>query len=517
MIDLGKRRAIFELREKHKDWGCRRLAKAVGVSRVTLEQILKEGPEPPPTTERPRKLDEHLDLIRELYISCDRSVVRVGEELEKKIGKAVPYATLTSFCRHHGFGKPATEDQPTGTYKFPPGVESQHDTSPIWVVVGGQERLYQAASLKLGYSKNRYLKFYRRFRRLECRDFLVRGWTFFDGVTQRCVVDNTSVVVAHGTGKNAVMATEMNVFADDYGFRFKAHEKGDANRSAKVERDFDFIQKNFPKGRTFTDDADLNRQAVEWCLKKNAGYDRKKGLWLARLFQEEKVHLKPLPAYRPLPCLWHHDRRVDAYGFVCLDSNRYSAPNTHLGRELTLKETMDTVTLMDGKEELCVHARLPDGERGESRLTGHGRDLSRGRTQTKRQLSTEESWLSEKSSLLRQYTDGLRRRVGRRYVHQVRKLYALCHEYRVTEVETSVARAIDFDLYDVTRLEGMLLQEYGARLFGFRKKTGTSGSATGSVLPAPPSPPAVQPAEGPESNDTLDLEEESEEVDDGAA
>lgn len=501
MIDLEKRRAIFDMKKQHPDWGGRRIARAVGVSRVTMEQVLKEGPEPPPPPERPRKLDHHLELIRELYTKCDRNLVRVAEELEKEIKKAVSYATLTSFCRHHGLGRPVVEDQPTGNYDFPPGLESQHDTSPIPLVVGQKERLYQAASLKLAFSKIRYLRLYRRFRRLECRDFLVRAWTFFGGVTERNMIDNTSVVVVSGTGKSAVMATEMVAFADDYGFFFEAHEKGDTNRSAKVERDFDFIQKNFVKGRTFADDADLNRQAEEWCKKKNTGYDKKNRLWLPRLFAAEKAHLKPLPAYRPLPCLWHHDRRVDAYGFVCLDSNRYSAPNSHLERLLTLKETMDTVTLMDGKVELCVHPRIPDGERGESKLPGHGRDLSRRRSASRTQLTKEESWLAERSSLLVTYVAGLRRRVGRRFTNQLRKLYDLCHEYQVAEVESVVARAIEYDLFDVTRLEGILLQEYGARLFGFRKPGTRGGSTSGAVSQPRPSLPR-EPATGDASGNS---------------
>jgi transposase len=117
----------------------------------------------------------------------------------------------------------------------------QHDTSPVSIEVGGVRRLYQAASLKLGFSRMRYLRCYRRFTRFMCKDFLTRGFEFFEGTCQRIVIDNTSVIVAHGSGKNAVMAPEMEAFEKRFGFRFLAHELKDANRSAKVERDFDFI------------------------------------------------------------------------------------------------------------------------------------------------------------------------------------------------------------------------------------------------------------------------------------
>jgi len=50
------------------------------------------------------------------------------------------------------------------------------------------------------------------------------------------MIDNTHVVVAAGTGARMVPAPEMTAFAERFGFVFRAHEKGDANRSARVER-----------------------------------------------------------------------------------------------------------------------------------------------------------------------------------------------------------------------------------------------------------------------------------------
>ena len=67
------------------------------------------------------------------------------------------------------------------------------------------------------------------------------------------MIDNTHVVVLRGTGSEMVPVPEMEAFAERFGFRFVAHEKGDANRSARVERPFRFIEHNFLAGRTFAD------------------------------------------------------------------------------------------------------------------------------------------------------------------------------------------------------------------------------------------------------------------------
>jgi transposase len=59
------------------------------------------------------------------------------------------------------------------------------------------------------------------------------------------------------------------------GFRFQAHEKGDANRSAHVERSFSYIENNFLAGRSFQDWEDANRQARQWCDQVNATFRNK--------------------------------------------------------------------------------------------------------------------------------------------------------------------------------------------------------------------------------------------------
>ena len=469
---------------KEKGKGTRSIAKILAISRSTVTQTLKRGTSTRPAIVRPRTLDAHLHEIKKLYGECEGSVVRVGEELEKKIGAPVPYSTLTKFCRDHGLGAPLSDKQPAGHYHFGPGVEMQHDTSPIEVRVGGVERLYQAAALKFCFCRCRYLRFYRRFTRFHCQDFLTRGFEFFECLCGRCMIDNSSVIVAQGTGASAVMAPEMQAFEKWFGFRFAAHEKGDANRSAKVERDFDFIQRNFLKGRTFADDADLNRQAEKWARDKNARYNKKLRLCPQTLLAEEKAHALRLPEYRR-PVYRLHVRRVDAYGYVHLDGNEYSAPNEVLGSEITLRETMEAVILLDGHRELCAHTRAPEGERSRSTLHGHGRAPRRRHIRGKPQQ--EETWLAVRSKVLGRYVAGLRRRVGRSFPLQVRKLYGLCQEYDRAHVERMAERAMGYGLYDTSRLEAMLLQEFGATLFGFRPRRG-SDDPSGCVTPvaAPP-------------------------------
>ena len=90
-----------------------------------------------------------------------------------------------------------------GTYNFDPGVEMQHDTSPHVVVVGGCKVTAQCASLVLSYSRRLFIQYYPRFTRFEARVFLNEAFGFMGGACTRCIIDNTSVIVAGAADKAA--------------------------------------------------------------------------------------------------------------------------------------------------------------------------------------------------------------------------------------------------------------------------------------------------------------------------
>ena len=71
----------------------------------------------------------------------------------------------------------------------------------------------------------------------------------------------------------------------------------DANRSARVERPFWFIENNFLAGRTFDSWQDLNQRAREWCDKVNSTHKKHIRAVPRELFVTERPHLKPLPAW----------------------------------------------------------------------------------------------------------------------------------------------------------------------------------------------------------------------------
>jgi transposase len=354
MHDQSIRNAILQLHKKGH--GTRSIARMLGISRGSVKEVLLDGQAEVPELDRPEKAEPYREQILELVPRCKGNLVRVHEELVAS-GAELSYPALTAYCRRHGIGhEPA---QPVGQYDFEPGEEMQHDTSPHDVMLGGKKRRAQTASLVLCYSRLIFAQMYPRFTRFECKVFLTEALRYVEGACKRCMIDNTHVVVLSGTGQDMVPVPEMAAYGERLGFVWQAHEKGDANRSARVERPFHYIENNFLAGREFTDWDHLNREARAWCDKVNKTPKRHLHASPRELFAVEQVRLVPLPGFVP-DVYALHQRIVDTEGYVNVHKNRYSAPWRMIGRRVEVRETKDQIELYDGPRRIAVHARIID-------------------------------------------------------------------------------------------------------------------------------------------------------------
>lgn len=448
MLEQSTRTAIFKLREQGH--GSRAIARALGVSRGAVRKVLEENTTEVPTLARVEKAEAYEADIRELLTLCKGNLVRVHEELLAK-GARLSYPALTAFCRRHQIGY--TPPVPAGQYTFEPGQEMQHDTSPHQAHIGGALRKVQTASLVLCYSRMIFCQLYPTFNRFYCKVFLTDAVKYFGGACGRCMIDNTHVVVLHGTGKQ--MVPEMESFAERLGFVFVAHEKGDANRSARVERPFHYIENNFLAGREFSDFAHANREAEAWCDKVNQSFKKHLHARPRELFAVEQPALKPLPAWVPEVYALHH-RVVDTEGYIHLGGHHYSVPYTLIGRRVEVRETKEQVVVFEGPRQVALHNRVLTGQGRRSTLQEHR--PPRGKGAAERQLSPEERELSGAEPPLPAYAVTLKQRSGLRWPVTLRRLVQMWHDYPRKPLLEAVATATHYGLYDLDRLERMVLR-----------------------------------------------------------
>jgi hypothetical protein len=403
-----------------------------------------------PQLARASRADPHRERILELLVQCKGNLVRVHEELVAQ-GASLSYPALTAFCRRHSIGH--EPPRPAGHYDFEPGQEMQHDTSPHRAPIGGAEQRIETASLVLCYSRMLFFQCYPAFNRFRCKVFLTDALTYLQGAAAVCMIDNTHVVVASGTGRDMVPAPEMAAFAERFDFVFRAHEKGDANRSARVERPFRFIEGNFLAGRRFADFDDLNQRARNFCDKVNSRPRRHLHGSARELFATERAHLRPLPLFVPEVYALHH-RIVDVEGYVNLDRHRYSVPYALIGRQLEIRETKDRIDGYHGPRLVASHAKVLG--RTCTRVTVPEHRPPRGARPSAQ--SPEEHALAQADPPLPTYAAALKARSAGRGTLALRRLLALYREYPRAAFLHAVTLAAHYGLFDLDRLERLTLR-----------------------------------------------------------
>jgi transposase len=453
------RAAILTLHDKGS--GYRAIARALKISRNTVKRVLASGSSDVPVIERAEKAEPYEEQIRELFARCKGNLVRVHEELNAQ-GVSLPYSTLTGFCRRRGLGQAPKER--AGRYHFAPGEEMQHDTSPHDVVIAEKPRRVQCASLVLCYSRRIFAQVYPTWNRFWAKVFLTEGIVYFGGAAERTMIDNASILVASGTGKNAVMAPEISALGARFGTTFVAHELGDADRSARVERPFHHIENNFYAGRSFASLDDLNKQLLAWCAKVNATPQKSLGTTPLSLFATEQTALRPLPLHVPEVYALHR-RSVDVEGYITLHTNRYSLPAAMIDREVAVHETKDRVRIFDGHRLVCEHPREESGAGKRSTLPEHEREGRWHRRGAPRPQSPEEQRLRADSPVLAQMVDALQKRHGGRATRRLGRLYRMWLEYPAESLRQALSIALQHGLYDIDRIESLVLRHIAGEFF----------------------------------------------------
>lgn len=457
MLDEATRSAILRLHaEGH---GTRAIGAALGISRGAVRRVLREGRAQVPRLERAEKAGGYRDQILELYAACKGNLVRVHEEL-LSAGAELSYQALTAFCRRHGIG--TTRPAPAGRYEFEPGQEMQHDTSPHQAEIGGRRTPVQTASLVLCFSHMLFFQGYPHFRRFECKVFLTEALSYFEGACERCMIDNTHLVVLVGSGRDMVPTPEMAAFGERFSFRFVAHAIGNANRSARVERPFDYIENNFLAGRHFESFDDLNAQARAWCDKVNATVKRHLHASPRELFAVERTRMKGLPLHVPEVYELHH-RVVDTEGYVNVRRNRYSAPWALIGRDVEVRESKDRIEIFDGPRRVAEHKRVLDLLDARVTAPEHRPPRSEG-VFARRAESAEQRRLVERLPETAEYITRLRQR-GRGSTRDLRWLLRMVDDYPRAAMRDALLEACRYGMTDLDRLERMVLRRIARDFF----------------------------------------------------
>jgi len=222
-----------------------------------------------------------------------------------------------------------------------------------------------------------------------------------------------------------------------------------------VERPFDFINNNFLAGRTFSSWEDFNQQAREWCDRVNSTYKKHIRAVPRELFATERLHLIPLPVW--IPDVYRlHERIVDVEGYVTLHSSRYSVPVAWIGRRVEVRETKNKIEIQLDARHIITHQRVPEGDYQRITLAEHRPPRGQGIKRT--DPHPEEQAILQAAPELADYLAALKKRGHRYLTIALRQLLRIVREYPRPSVVSAVSEASRYGLYDLDRLERMVLR-----------------------------------------------------------
>lgn len=438
----------------------RQIARELGVARTTVQHVIQRferersgqasTSQLPRPRARPSSLDEHDAFIGQLLERYpNMTAVRVHEELRAR-GFRGSYTIVRQRVLQL---RPQPTREPVVRFETSVGAQAQMDysTYDIDFSAEGRRRVY-LFSYVLSYSRRAYMRF------VDKQDFTttirehVNAFEYLQGVAAVCLYDNMKVVVLQHDEDGPLYNPRFLAFATHYGFKPWACLPRRAQTKGKVEKRFDFVEKNLLNGRSFSTLAQLNDVTAWWLANvADVRLHRETKQRPIDRYAEERPHLIPLPV-QPFDTAQVFYRVADVEGFVCYQQNYYSVPWRYLGQALPLRITAaEVIVYSPAVAEIARHRLYP---RGTSQQRSVDR-THRPRDDAPELLTLLRERFTELGPTARRFLDGLLRdqRYGK---NQARRVLTLLGSYARKDLIAALDRAVRFGAYSVAAVERIL-------------------------------------------------------------
>ena len=341
-------------------WPIGTIAGQLGLHHTTVQRVLRHtGVDAKVVAPRPSMVDPFVPFIVEQLekypgLRSSRLFVMIKERgypggpdhLRRVVGRLRPKKPAEAFQR----------------LRTLPGEQGQVDWAHFGKLqIGLAIRALWAFVMVLSYSRRLFLRFFPG----AAMPFFVRGhveaFTDFGGVPRVLLYDNLKSAVVERHGDAIRFHPTLLQMSAHYRFEPRPVAVARGNEKGRVERAIRYIREAFFAARSFTDLADLNRQATEWTgtLAFDRSWVEDRSRTVRQAFEDERGVLLPLPS-EPFPAHERVEVEVGKTPYVRFDLNDYSVPHDRTRRTLVVFADLDEVRVVDGNDVVAVHPRCWD-------------------------------------------------------------------------------------------------------------------------------------------------------------
>jgi len=346
----------------------RAAADRFGINARTVSKMLKFSVPPGYVRKKPPfrpKLDGFTGVI-DAILSADKDRPKKQRHTSKRIFERLRdehgFTGKTTIVKDYVAGWHHRTQEMFVPLVHPPG-HAQADFGEAIGVIGGIERKIHFFAMDLPHSDAIFVAAYPAETTEAFCDGHVRAFTFFGGVPQSILYDNTKIAVARILGDGKRQRTRVfgelqshYLFTDRFGRPGKGNDKG------KVEGLVGYARRNFlVPVPVFADFEALNAHLLAFCRKRLAdrlrGHDGTIG---ERLECDLAAFQKPLPA--PYDACDKKPGSVNSLSLVRYRLNDYSVPTAYGHRKVLIRGYVHEVVIVCGAEVIARHPRSYERE-----------------------------------------------------------------------------------------------------------------------------------------------------------
>jgi transposase len=410
--------------------------------KVFLKEVIPRPPDPSTRSEVFAKLLPYQEDIRAALSTTKAATIwqRLRDEKGVKVSLPSFYRYLSCFLAD-AWKKPritVRRDDP------PPGDEAQIDYGYLGMwrdpKTGKRYRLW-AFALILSFSRHMFVRVVNKMDQREWLTCHVLAFQFFDGAPKGITPDNLKTGVIKADLYDPRFNHGYEELAHHYGIIIDPARAGKPRDKARIERIIPYVRDSFWSGREFTSLEEINRQAVQWCLRvagiRDHGTTHQQPLTLFHLAEENE--LKPLPM-APFEIVTWHQAKVALDCHIQVANTLYSVPYRYVGKRVDVKLGSKVVEIYLGYELIKTHMR---GDRGR-RVT----DWNDYPPEKAAFFQRTPQWCRHKASQIgpstRETVESLLKEHALHYLRQCQGILRLGDTYGEDRLEQACARANAF-------------------------------------------------------------------------